>query len=1130
MIAKIQQSTKLEWKATSGKLTVAKDEKSATWRTEENKEQDYTVTVTIEVTLPSGKKETFDKSVVISSIEPSDSDGGSGGDSSNAVKPTEELELQITGPTKEMTYTAEKENVEITGTVGSKYKIEHLTYAVFVNGNEESSLKGEISIKGNWKTPKIKLEQGLNTIVVAAVDGEGRESTVHLKVSYLDDIDNDGLSFAIEKELGTDPSLYDTDGDGLNDLYEYMNTHTDPLVADSDNNGVADGQEDSDSDGLTNAQEFAAKTNPLEADTDNDGLNDGDEIKRGTDPLNPDTDGDELLDGSEIKLGFDPLKSDTDGNEIIDSKETTVQALDESLLSEVVTDENPLIPSVTITGEGDIGETVTVSDASLNPVMETIPGLVGKPIDIQNRASFEEATLSFTLKDELLNERELSDYVVFWFDEDKNMVVPLPTDYDEETKTISAKTDHFSKFGVIDVINFIRGTEGENPSVVIEKGKADIVFVIDSTGSMGGAINNVKNNINNFVNKLEEEKVDVRLGLVEYKDIVADGPNSTKNLGWTESPDEFKKKINSISVTGGGDRPESAVDALEEARIMGFKNNHAKFMILVTDADYHENTRFEDLTSMEQEINRLVKDEIVASVITSNHYGDSTYGELINQTGGVSANIYGNFATELEKLIEKIGTVTHEKVTIRLSTGELVRLDKIPDKADKETDTDGDGIPDSEELKEKQKACFNTMGGALDAIMGDIECWTYHSNPAEKDTDFDGYEDDVDAQPTKPYAPDIVLLHGWTSNSNATFGARSDATKMNHTKSKSSEKDLFTNIDKQKVNKMKSESFSQSLSSTLGSTSANVYAFNYPNLADPKLGAEFLNGYLNNLAKEGKIKGPKKKGEPDNQPKVVLGAHSMGGLVARYYNEKIDNDKKDVEVDGIITIATPHWGASAIASWAAEDPLAPELAEAMNLKEKKDVDSPAVKALDPTPAEYEVDRWSGGIRQTHVPSWTEKLNKDFTKNGAKYFAVGGVYIVDTPDGDPPIELQYQDTTTGKNTNYGDNAKTMIKANNPVEYFSSWKPWKWFEGKVYDGPLIYDDIIVPLNSALGSSLSVGRNCPSCHEEGKVLNFNDRYVVVGKKSSAEHNKITWNEDVYYNVKYWITKQILTRIWHL
>jgi len=72
---------------------------------------------------------------------------------------------------------------------------------------------------------------------------------------------------------------------------------------------------------LDGQEVLTLKTNPLLPDSDGDGLTDGDEVKRGTNPLNPDTDGDALRDGDEVRIGTNPLKQDTDGDGLIDSAE-----------------------------------------------------------------------------------------------------------------------------------------------------------------------------------------------------------------------------------------------------------------------------------------------------------------------------------------------------------------------------------------------------------------------------------------------------------------------------------------------------------------------------------------------------------------------------------------------------------------------------------------------------------------------------------------------------------------------------------------------------------------------------------------------------------------------------------------
>jgi len=68
----------------------------------------------------------------------------------------------------------------------------------------------------------------------------------------------------------------DLDSDGLPDSWEVAYGF-DPNDTDTDNDGIADGVEDSDNDGLSNIDEYRFGTNPLLADTDNDGISDNNE-------------------------------------------------------------------------------------------------------------------------------------------------------------------------------------------------------------------------------------------------------------------------------------------------------------------------------------------------------------------------------------------------------------------------------------------------------------------------------------------------------------------------------------------------------------------------------------------------------------------------------------------------------------------------------------------------------------------------------------------------------------------------------------------------------------------------------------------------------------------------------------
>jgi hypothetical protein len=58
-----------------------------------------------------------------------------------------------------------------------------------------------------------------------------------------DDSDSDGLTDAQEAILGTDPKKADSDGDNLSDGEEYFDYFTDPLSPDSDGDGLTDGED-----------------------------------------------------------------------------------------------------------------------------------------------------------------------------------------------------------------------------------------------------------------------------------------------------------------------------------------------------------------------------------------------------------------------------------------------------------------------------------------------------------------------------------------------------------------------------------------------------------------------------------------------------------------------------------------------------------------------------------------------------------------------------------------------------------------------------------------------------------------------------------------------------------------------
>jgi outer membrane protein OmpA-like peptidoglycan-associated protein len=162
----------------------------------------------------------------------------------------------------------------------------------------------------------------------ADTDGDGL-------IDVLDpDSDNDGLFDGTELGLGcngpgtnagagscvpdgdagatkTNPLDPDTDQGGIPDGVEDANHNGVVDPGEGDPNDPSDDASDSDGDGLTDAFELAIGTDPNDADSDDDGVLDGDEPSPDVDTdgdglinaLDPDSDNDGLFDGTELGLG-----------------------------------------------------------------------------------------------------------------------------------------------------------------------------------------------------------------------------------------------------------------------------------------------------------------------------------------------------------------------------------------------------------------------------------------------------------------------------------------------------------------------------------------------------------------------------------------------------------------------------------------------------------------------------------------------------------------------------------------------------------------------------------------------------------------------------------------------------------
>ncbi len=112
------------------------------------------------------------------------------------------------------------------------------------------------------------------------------------------------------------PEPSDVDNDGLSDVLE-ENICTDPFDADTDDDGIPDGTEDADQNGIVDIGE----TDPCDSDTDSDGVQDGTESGYTLDVIGADTDQSFFQPDEDSGSNTDPTNEDTDGDGALDGEE-----------------------------------------------------------------------------------------------------------------------------------------------------------------------------------------------------------------------------------------------------------------------------------------------------------------------------------------------------------------------------------------------------------------------------------------------------------------------------------------------------------------------------------------------------------------------------------------------------------------------------------------------------------------------------------------------------------------------------------------------------------------------------------------------------------------------------------------
>lgn len=129
----------------------------------------------------------------------------------------------------------------------------------------------------------------------------------------------------------------------------------------------------------------------------------------------------------------------------------------------------------------------------------------------------------------------------------------------------------------------------------------DVVFALDTTGSMGCWIDRAKKTIGSISEKISKNNVNVRFNIIGYKDvcdrrcyehpyncpITCTDSEWVQISGFTEKSSDIVDFLKTVSAVGGGDSPEDLFGALQLATMEPWREDAKRVVVVISDAPPH---------------------------------------------------------------------------------------------------------------------------------------------------------------------------------------------------------------------------------------------------------------------------------------------------------------------------------------------------------------------------------------------------------------------------------------------------------------------------------------------------------------------------------------------------------------
>ena len=224
----------------------------------------------------------------------------------------------------------------------------------------------------------------------------------------------------------------------------------------------------------------------------------------------------------------------------------------------------------------------------------------------------------------------------------------------------------------------------EQQSLAKKRGIADIVILLDVTGSMGKCLDALKRNVEVMVESMvnpgpnaDAVVADWRIKVAGYRDYSADRDQWWEEFPFTRDVAEVKANLARLEPKGGGDEPEGLLDALwvlakmpvtargqEEANSWRYRSDAARVVIVFTDASCHMTTLIPDAGGAGFED---VAREVMAAKLRISLFCPEAdcYTANLSMIDAIEIETIGSLTDAVEKMEEFTSNPEHFKKTLK---------------------------------------------------------------------------------------------------------------------------------------------------------------------------------------------------------------------------------------------------------------------------------------------------------------------------------------------------------------------------------------------------------------------------------------------------------------------------------